>query len=114
MADPARVRLLRDRVLVRRIDKPTDSGLVVIREHPEMVDFIDGDKTGAHNDNRRVGLTGVVVAVGPGVYDEDGDFHRTTVQPGEVVMFTAWNDAADIFPGHNLIREGDIWGWVHA
>src|SRR6185437_11691703 len=100
---------LRDGVLVRRMEKPRNGGLIVIRDHPEMVDFLDSDITGRHQNNQRTGMVGSVVAVGPGRYDEDGNFHPTVVKPGQVIYCTQWDDLGGIYPGHVLVTERDIW-----
>ena len=103
---------LHDRVLVRLLEKERADGLVIIRERPDCVDLVgDGPQ---HSDHRRVGFTGVVVAVGPGKLDEKFKFRATRVKPGEVVTFSAWDDLDGRIPGHCMIREGDIWGYGEA
>ncbi|HUD64704.1 MAG TPA: hypothetical protein VMQ17_09005 [Candidatus Sulfotelmatobacter sp.] len=99
-----------DRVLVRRMEKSDDNGLVVIRENPHLVDVVSNQTDGNHGDYRRVPVLGIVVAVGPGKYNQKFKFKPTTVKPGEVVIFTEWNDWADAPEGLYLIREADIWG----
>jgi co-chaperonin GroES (HSP10) len=103
-----------DRVLVRRIAEPRKDGLVLIRENPDCVDVVSNQTDGAHGDYRRVPVLGVVVAVGPGRFDKKFKFHPTTVKPGEVVIFTEWNDWAEAPEDLYLIREADIWGRYEA
>lgn len=104
-----------DRVLVRRMNKPREDGLVVVKENPNCVDVVSNQTDGNHGDYRRVPLLGVVVAVGPGRWDHKKfKFRPTMVKPGEVVIFTEWNDWENAPEDLFLIREGDIWGHYHA
>jgi co-chaperonin GroES (HSP10) len=106
---------IHDRVLIRELPPAQrKDGLIIIREHPDKKDFLSNDTTGEHQDVQRVGAMGVVVAVGPGVWDEKFKFHPTTLRPGEVVVFTAWDDLEGAIPGHVMVREGDIWGRANA
>lgn len=111
-----------DRVLIRRLPARRlgicdakaggDRGLL---QNPNCVDVVANQADGSHGDYRRVGILGVIVAVGPGKFDEEKwKFYPTTVKPGEVVMFTEWNDWADAPEGLYLVREGDIWGHYEA
>lgn len=117
-AEPIPFQPTLDRVLVRRLKQKTRKhDLVVVRENPDCVDVVSNQADGSHGDYRRVGIVGVIVAVGPGKFDEENwKFYPTTVKPGEVVMFTEWNDWADAPEDLYLIREADIWGYpgVHA
>lgn len=84
--------------------KPSPSGLIVIRENPEMMDMVGDGENGNHNDNRRVGLVSQVLSVGPGVHG---------VKKGDVIMHTAWNDLPawlDAPKEYAMIREADVWG----
>src|ERR1700688_1968934 len=86
-----------DRVLIRRIDE--HKGLIVLTDAPK-------------------GLKGTVLALGPGKWDEDGDFQPTVVKPGDLVLFNSkWNDFSkdhyDDFPIWadpylHLIQEADV------
>lgn len=108
------IRPLHDRVLVRRLpEAPRLDGLILIKNDASMMDVVH-DGTDKHSDYRRVPLLGEVVAVGPGKYDEKNRFHRTTVKPGDVVIFTDWNDWDQAPAGLYMIREGDVWGYPKA
>ena len=76
------IRPLADRVLVRRHPSPDTDGLLVIpdkaRERPRHA---------------------VVLAVGPGAYDEDGQRIPIPVSVGDEVLIDKW-------AGHVLGREG--------
>lgn len=93
----------RDRVLVQRI-KPKDEGLIVspeIAEH-ELGKLEEG-LTGAPM------CLGIVLAVGPGKRNEDGDFIPTVVKVGDIVYFNGrWNDWEGSPHEQALIREADI------
>lgn len=106
-------RPLHDRVLVRVIGKAfttaelrprANSRVILIRSEGNLVDGVEGDY-------RRMPLLGEILAVGPGKYDEKDRFQATTVKPGEVVVFTDWNDWEDAPAGVHMIREGDVWGY---
>lgn len=117
MIEPNELQPVDDRVLIRALPaEPNSAGLIVIRENPHLIDFVGDGVNGEHNDNRRVGIVGVVVATGPGGWDEKKfKVRKISVKPGDVVMFTAWNDLATLLPrDHYLIREGDIWGMYEA
>jgi co-chaperonin GroES (HSP10) len=104
-----------DRVLVRRIAEQIDAkSILCIREHPECVDVVSNQVDGNHGDYRRTGLLGVIVAVGPGKMSPRFKFRPTTVKPGEVIVFSNWNDWEDAPEGLYLIREADIWGYASA
>jgi co-chaperonin GroES (HSP10) len=117
MIEPNDFAPIDDRVLIRALPVNLNpSSLIVIRENEHLVDFVGDGSNGEHNDNRRVGIVGVVVATGPGGWDEKKfKVQKMSVKPGDVVMFTAWNDLATLLPSdHYLIREGDIWGMYEA
>jgi co-chaperonin GroES (HSP10) len=112
----ADIRPLQDRVLVRAINqafttadlRPRSNGsIILIRKDSTLVDGVEGDY-------RRMPLCGEVLAVGPGKYDKKNRFHPTTVKPGEIVIFTDWNDWEQAPPGVHMITEGDIWGYPNA
>lgn len=107
------IRPLQDRVLVRALGKafttadlrPRSNGsIILIRKDSTLVDGVEGDY-------RRMPLLGEIIAVGPGVYDAKNRFRPTVVKPGEVVVFTDWNDWDDAPAGIHMIREGDVWGY---
>ena len=90
-----------DRVLIQRIE---ESSLIQLTDAPK-------------------GIKGVVVAVGPGKRDEDGDLVPLDVKPGDKVLFNSkWNDfgaaehgrplplGAD--PTLHLVQEADIFGII--
>lgn len=99
-----------DRVLVRRIEEPSN---LLLTDKPKSI-------------------KGVVLAVGPGKRDEDGYREPVTVRPGQIVAFNSrWNDlshAENVGTGADgkgklerplsykldshihLIREADIFG----
>jgi co-chaperonin GroES (HSP10) len=114
MIDPSKLQPMRDLVLVRDLPpKPHHLGLVIIRENPELGDVISGTTDGSHGDYRHVACDGEVIAVGPGKYNEKTQRRiPVTVQPGDIVRYTAWNDLPDLLPpGFRLIQQGDIWGY---
>ena len=105
-------RLLHDRVLVRKLpEKARLDGLILIKDHPDKVDVVNNDTRGEHDDYRRLPLVGEVLQVGPGKWTVKNKFKPTTVKPGEVVIFTDWNDWAGAPEDLFLITEGDIWGY---
>lgn len=109
------LRPLHDRVLVRLFDTHAPEGLIIVRDNPDCVDALNNRTDGEHGDYRRVGVHGIVVSVGPGIYDRKFRFRPTTLTPGEVITFTAgWDDADGAIPGHVLIREADVWGRANA
>ena len=77
---------LHDRVLVRRIEEPSKSSIII----PEVA--------------KTKPLRGVVVAVGPGRKNSDGVFQETMVKPGDIVLFTASVDV----PYADLVHDGDL------
>ena len=115
---PAIVEALRpihDRVLVRVLpEEPRLDGLVLVRDDPQSIDAVN-EGTGDHSDYRRVPLMGEIIAVGPGRWHrpEHGKefFKATIVKPGELVIFTNWNDWEAAPEGFAMITEGDIWGY---
>ena len=56
-------------------------------------------------------IPAVVIAAGPGIYDEDGDFIPTSVKPGDKVWVSSrWNDLPAYSETERLIQEADILG----
>ena len=95
------IKPLHDRVLIRRI--PDAEPLLAV---PQVAQRGIGE-----GESRQ--MKGVIVAVGPGKNDEDGDFCPTTVKPGQTVYFNGrWNDWKDAPKGMALIQEGDIMGYA--
>lgn len=74
---------LQDRVLVRRIDAPEEkspSGIII----PDTA-------------KKEKSKLGVVVAVGPGRYGDEGDLIPMTVKAGAKVIFNAgWDNEVDL------------------
>lgn len=109
--DPYTFTPLRDGVLVRDLpQQPRGDGLIIIRENPEMHDAVTGTTDGTHGDYRRIGVVGEIIACGPGRTSKKNRLIPLSVQPGDRITYTAWNDADDALPaGFRLIQEGDIW-----
>ena len=89
-------RPLHDRVVVRRIDEDerTAGGIIIpdtAKEKPQQ---------------------GEVVAVGPGVTGEDGQFHSLDVRVGDRVLFGKWSGTEVSIDGHDVLimKESDILG----
>lgn len=85
---------LQDRVLVQRVDseKVTAGGIVIPDAAAEKAD------------------QGVVLAVGPGKYDEHGVLHAVAVQPGDRVLFSKFaGQTVKVDGQENLVlKEDDI------
>jgi co-chaperonin GroES (HSP10) len=95
---------LHDRVLVRYLHKkPSSSDLILVRENPDMMDYIGQGDNGGHDDNRRVGIVSQVISVGDGVRD---------IAKGDVIMHTAWDDLPEWLDhkGYAAIRVADVFG----
>ena len=91
-------RPLHDRVVVRRVDEieKTAGGILIpdtAREKP---------------------TEGEVVAVGPGVRDDDGKIHALDVKTGDRVLFGKWSGNEVKLDGEDLIimKESDIMGII--
>jgi chaperonin GroES len=91
-------RPLHDRVLVRRVEaeEKTSGGIIIpdtAKEKP---------------------MEGEVVAVGPGVRDEDGKVHPLDVKAGDRVLFGKWSGTEVKLDGEDLIimKESDIMGLI--
>ena len=89
-------RPLQDRVLVRRLaqEEKSAGGIIIpdtAREKP---------------------IEGEVVAVGPGLRDEDGTLHPPAVQVGDHVLFGKWSGTEIRLDGEELVvmKESDIFG----
>ncbi len=94
----------RDRVLVKADPPPEKVGSIFLPDSAitNKTPMMDGLKA----------VPGIVVAVGPGFYDDDGDFVPTTVKPGDKVWVTSrWNDMPQYSETERLIQEADILGW---
>jgi chaperonin GroES len=93
-------RPLHDRVLVRRLDaeEKTKGGIIIpdtVQEKP---------------------VEGVVVAVGSGTRDEQGNVHPLDVKAGERILFGKWSGTEVKIDGEDLlvIKESDIMGVTGA
>ena len=91
-------RPLHDRVVVRRIAEieKTAGGILIpdtAREKPSE---------------------GEVVAVGPGIRDDDGKIYALDVKPGDRVLFGKWSGNEVKLDGEDLIiiKESDIMGII--
>lgn len=114
-AEEVKVKPLHDRVLLRKIEKEwKPEEIVWVRDHPEFVDVVENMTDGRHGDYRRMPIMGVILAVGPGKRDKKFRLRPTTVKPGEVVIFTDWNDWESAPKGVYMVREADIWGYAAA
>lgn len=104
---PHAVQPLHDRIIVKRIQSlaTLESKLIIlVRENPELLDFVGDGNNGHNNDNRRVALMSQVIAVGAGVRG---------VKKGDIIAHTAWNDFPQLFEipkEYALITEGDVMG----
>ena len=93
-------RPLHDRVVVRRVDSEEKSagGIIIpdtAKEKPSE---------------------GVVVSVGPGARDEDGDLIPLDVKEGDRVLFGKWSGTEVKLNGQDLLimKESDIMGVITA
>jgi chaperonin GroES len=92
------LRPLQDRVLVRRVEPEAKSagGIIIpdtVKEKP---------------------MEGEVVAVGPGVRDEDGKLYPLDVKAGDRVLFGKWSGTEIKLDGEDLMimKESDIMGVI--
>ena len=90
------IRPLHDRVVVKRLEAQEQirGGIIIpdtAREKP---------------------IEGEVVAVGPGLRDEDGTLHPPAVQVGDHVLFGKWSGTEIRLDGEELVvmKESDIFG----
>jgi chaperonin GroES len=93
-------RPLHDRVVVRRIeaDTKTKGGIIIpdtVKEKPQE---------------------GEIVAVGPGIRDENGKLNPLDVKAGDRVLFGKWSGSEVKIDGQDLLimKESDIMGIVEA
>ena len=91
-------RPLHDRVLVRRIEEEekTASGIIIpdaAKEKP---------------------MEGEIIAVGPGVRDENGVLQALDVKPGDRILFGKWSGTEVKMDDEELIimKESDIMGII--
>ncbi len=93
-----KLRPLHDRVLVRRIEEEekTASGIIIpdaAKEKP---------------------MEGEIIAVGPGVRDENGALQALDVKAGDRILFGKWSGTEVKMDGEDLIimKESDIMGII--
>jgi chaperonin GroES len=93
-------RPLHDRIVVRRIeeDKKTPGGIIIpdtVQEKP---------------------VQGEVIAVGPGVRDENGKLVPLDVRKGDRVLFGKWSGTEVKIDGEELVimKESDIFGVIEG
>jgi chaperonin GroES len=89
---------LHDRVLVRRVasDEKTKGGLII----PESA--------------KEKPAEGIIVAVGAGAKDEDGDRIAMDVKAGDKVLFGKWSGTEITLDGEEMLimKESDIMGII--
>jgi chaperonin GroES len=93
-------RPLGDRVVIRRVEEQskTKGGIIIpdtVKEKPQE---------------------GEVVAVGPGLWDDDGQRIALSVSPGERILFGKWSGSEVKIDGEELLimKESDILGVLDA
>ena len=93
-------RPLHDRVLVKRVEEEqkTKGGIIIpdtAKEKP---------------------MQGEVLAVGPGVRNEDGDLIALDVKPGDRILFGKWSGTEIKLDGveYLIMKESDIMGIVEG
>ena len=89
-------RLLHDRIVIRRLEgeEKTKGGIIIpdtAKEKP---------------------MQGEVLAVGPGVRNEDGNLVALDVKPGDRILFGKWSGTEVKLDGDELLimKESDIMG----
>ncbi|SFT89319.1 co-chaperone GroES [Sedimentitalea nanhaiensis] len=91
---------LHDRVLVRRVesDEKTTGGLIIPDSAKEKP------------------AEGIVVSVGAGARDEDGDRIKMDVKEGDKILFGKWSGTEVTLDGEELLimKESDIMGIIEA
>ena len=95
-----KLRPLQDRVLIRRVEPETKTpGGIFI---PDTAQEKPAE--------------GEVVAVGPGVRDEQGKLHPLDVRSGDRVLFGKWSGTEIKLDGEDLIimKESDIMGVIEG
>ncbi|MEL6101532.1 MAG: co-chaperone GroES [Pseudomonadota bacterium] len=89
---------LHDRVLVRRVesDEKTSGGLIIPDSAKEKP------------------AEGIIVAVGAGAKDEDGDRIAMDVKEGDKILFGKWSGTEVTVDGEELLmmKESDIMGII--
>ena len=95
-----KIRPLRDRIIVRRVDQGEQKlgGIIIpdtAKEKPQE---------------------GEVIAVGPGARDESGKVQPLDVKPGNRVLFGKWSGTEVRIDGEDLLimKESDIMGIVEG
>ncbi len=93
-------RPLGDRVLVKRVEEETKSkgGIIIpdtAKEKPQE---------------------GEVLAVGPGPRDEDGEYIKMDLAPGDRILFGKWSGTEVKIDGQDLLimKESDVMGVLEA
>ena len=93
-------RPLHDRVVVKRLEEDAKSagGIIIpdtVKEKP---------------------MRGEVVAVGPGVRDENGKINAPDVKAGDIVLFGKWSGTEVKIDGDELLimKESDILGVIEG
>ncbi len=110
MADEAKtgatIKPLADRVVVRALTEEesgsaSPSGIII-------PDTVKGDK--------EKGEQGIVVAVGPGKWDEDGEKRiPMEVKVGDRVLFSSWRDKVKVGgEEYSVIAEADVMGIIET
>jgi len=105
MADKSPITPLGDKVVIRPLsdderNTTSVSGIII----PDSVD------------NKEKNDQGVVVAVGPGAWDEDGEKRvPLDVKAGERVLFSSWRDKVTVGKAeYFVIPQSDIYGVIKA
>jgi chaperonin GroES len=92
------LRPLQDRVLIRRVESEAKTAGGIFIPDTAQEKPTEGD----------------VVAVGPGVRDEDGKLHPLDVRSGDRVLFGKWSGTEVKLDGEDLMimKESDILGVI--
>jgi chaperonin GroES len=93
-----KLRPLQDRVLIRRVEPETKtSGGIFI---PDMA--------------QEKPVEAEVIAVGPGIRDQQGKLHPLDVAPGDRVLFGKWSGNEVKLDGEELVivKEADLMGVI--
>jgi co-chaperonin GroES (HSP10) len=92
---------LQDRVLVEVAPPPTKIGRIAIPDQSNQTGITAPIKA----------LKGTVMAIGPGKWNDEGEFTPTTYKPGDKVWVTSrWNDLPTYSETQRLMQEADILG----
>lgn len=106
---PHAIAPLHDRIIVKRLESlaTLDSKIILlVRENPELMDFVGDGNNGENNDNRRIAVMSKVIAVGSGCRD---------IKKGDLIAHTAWNDFPAIFDipkDYAMITQRDVMGHI--